>query len=48
MREITPGLNVDLNEKGEVVDFDIDQAATRFDLTTLETIELPLRPTRTA
>ena len=47
-REITDGLNVDLNEKGEVVGFDIDSASRHLDLTTLETIALPLRVTRAA
>jgi hypothetical protein len=34
-----------LNSKGEVVGFDIDQASHHLDLTTLETIALPLRAT---
>jgi uncharacterized protein YuzE len=47
-REITDGLNVDLNAKGEVVGLDIDHASTRLDLTTLETEGLPTRKTRAA
>lgn len=47
-REITTGLNVDLDEKGEVVGFDIDFASRRLDLTTLETVALPLRDTKAA
>jgi uncharacterized protein YuzE len=45
-REIAAGLNVDLNARGEVVGFDIDHASRHLDLTTLETVELPLRVTR--
>ncbi len=47
-REITDGLNVDLNAKGEVVGLDIDHASTTLDLTTLETEGLPTRKTRAA
>ena len=47
-REVTDGLNVDLNAQGEVVGFDIDNASHQLDLTTLETIALPLRQTRVA
>jgi uncharacterized protein YuzE len=48
VREIADGLNVDLDEVGEVVGFDIDHASTRFDLTTLETTSLPLTTTKAA
>ena len=44
-REISDGLNVDLDAAGEVVGFDIDHAS-RFDLSTLETEALPLRSTK--
>ena len=47
-RQITEGLNVDLNAKGEVMGFDIDHASRQLDLTTLETVALPLRTTRAA
>ena len=47
-REVADGLNVDLDEKGEVVGFDIDWASKRFDLSTLETVALPLRTTNAA
>ncbi len=40
--EVTDGLNVDLDDKGEVVGFDIDHASRRLDLSTLETEALPL------
>lgn len=43
-REVAEGLVVDLDEAGQVVGFDIDMASKRFDLTTLETVALPLRP----
>ena len=45
-REITDGLNVDLDAEGEVVGFDIDHASKRLDLSTLETRSLPLHATR--
>ena len=45
-REISDGLNVDLDTAGGVVGFDIDQASQRLDLSTLETEALPLRSTR--
>ncbi len=47
-REIADGLNVDLNAGGEVVGFDIDHASKHLDLTTLETVELPLKATKIA
>ena len=47
-REIVEGLNVDLNDQGEVVGLDIDHASKHLDLSTLETRDLPLRSTRTA
>ena len=48
IREVADGLNVDLDEAGEVVGFDIDHASERLDLTTLETIALPLKTTSAA
>jgi uncharacterized protein YuzE len=42
VREVADGLNVDLDDAGEVVGFDIDHASARFDLTTLETVSLPI------
>ena len=45
-REIADGLNVDVDASGEVVGFDIDHAAKRFDLTTLEVDALPVRKYR--
>ena len=45
-REISDGLNVDLDDQGGVVGFDIDRASQRLDLSTLETEELPLRSIR--
>ena len=41
--EVADGLNVDLDDKGEVVGFDIDHASQRLDLSTLETKSLPVR-----
>jgi len=48
VREIADGLNVDLDAAGEVVGFDIDHASARFDLSTLETVSLPLKTTHAA
>ncbi len=45
-REVSDGLNVDLDATGGVVGFDIDRASQRLDLSTLETESLPLRSTR--
>jgi uncharacterized protein YuzE len=47
-REVASGLNVDIDAQGEVVGFDIDLASHRLDLTTLETVALPLRTTSAA
>jgi uncharacterized protein YuzE len=47
-REVAPGLNVDLDAKGEVVGFDIDHASRKLDLSTLETIALPFHTARVA
>ncbi|MGH8162512.1 MAG: DUF2283 domain-containing protein [Gammaproteobacteria bacterium] len=47
-REIAGGLNADLNADGEVVGLDIDGASRHLDLTTLETMALPLRATHAA
>ncbi|MEA2839633.1 MAG: hypothetical protein QOF41_963 [Methylobacteriaceae bacterium] len=40
-REIVEGLNVDLDDKGDVVGFDIDHASDKLDLSKVETIALP-------
>ena len=45
-REVADGLNVDLDDSGEVVGFDIDHASKRIDLSTLETEVLPVRFTK--
>jgi uncharacterized protein YuzE len=47
-REVADGLIIDLDSAGEVVGFDIDHASRRLDLTTLETVSLPVRATRAA
>ncbi len=47
-REVADGLNVDLDAKGEVVGFDIDQASQRLDLSTLEMIARPVTSPRVA
>ena len=48
VREVADGLNVDLDAAGNVVGFDIDRASQRLDLSTLETIALPVTTTRAA
>jgi uncharacterized protein YuzE len=48
VREVADGLNVDLDATGEVVGFDIDRASQRFDLSTPETVALPLKATHAA
>ena len=47
-REISSGLNVDLDANGDVVGFDIDHASRKLDLTSLETIALPLHTAKVA
>ena len=47
-REIAEGLNADLDAEGAVVGLDIDHASTTLDLTTLETIALPLASLKAA
>ena len=42
-REVSDGLNVDLDAAGDVVGVDIDRASTRLDLSTLEVEALPVR-----
>jgi len=46
-REIADGLNADFDASGAVVGLDIDDAS-RLDLTTLETVALPVTATRAA
>ena len=45
-REVSDGLNVDLDVNGSVLGFDIDHASRRLDLSTLETKALPVRSTK--
>jgi uncharacterized protein YuzE len=47
-REITEGLVADLNADGVVVGLDIDGASNKLDLTTLETVALPVASTKAA
>ncbi len=47
-REVAPGLIADIGEDGGVVGLDIDHASSKLDLTTLETVALPLALTRAA
>ena len=41
-REVAEGVNVDLSADGDIVGFDIDHASIRLDLSTIETVELPV------
>ena len=45
-REVSNGLNVDLDANGDVIGFDIDHASKRIDLSTLETEALPVHSVR--
>ena len=45
-REVSNGLNVDLDADGDVIGFDIDHASKRIDLSTLETEALPVHSAR--
>jgi len=47
-REVAPGLNVDLDAAGDVVGFDIDHASQKLDLSTLETVALPVHSAKVA
>lgn len=47
-REVAPGVVADLDGEGGVVGIDIDRASATLDLTTVETVALPLRETRAA
>lgn len=47
-RQIEDGLNVDFDAAGHAVGIDIDGASHRLDLTTLETVALPIKTTRAA
>jgi uncharacterized protein YuzE len=47
-REVAAGLNVDLDEDGGVIGFDIDGASGKLDLATLEATALPITSMRAA
>jgi uncharacterized protein YuzE len=47
-REIADGLNVDFDAEGGIVGLDIDGASKKLDLTTIETVALPIKATRAA
>jgi uncharacterized protein YuzE len=47
-REVAAGLNIDLDETGAVVGFDIDGASKRLDLSKVETVALPVVKGRAA
>lgn len=47
-REIADGLNADFGSDGAVVGFDIDGASSKLDLSTLETIALPIASLKAA
>lgn len=39
---VADGVNLDLDQDGDLVGFDIDNASKRFDLTKLEAVSLPI------
>ena len=45
-REVSDGVNVDIDARGKLVGFDIDRALNQLDLSSLETTALPLRTYR--
>ena len=47
-REVSSGVNVDLDAAGGLVGFDIDDASERLDLSTLEMVALPVHSARLA
>jgi len=47
-REIGDGVVADFDDQGNIVGIDIDHATTKLDLTSLETVELPVKTIRTA
>jgi len=47
-REIADGLNADFNAEGTIIGLDIDHASMHLDLSTLETVDLPVSSTRVA
>ena len=47
-REVSDGVNVDIDARGNLVGFDIDRASHRLDLSSLEATALPLRSYRIA
>ena len=42
VREIAEGLNADIDSEGHVIGLDIDHASKLLDLSTLETVALPV------
>lgn len=47
-REVATGLNVDLDAQGDIIGIDVDRASRKLDLSTRETMALPLTSTRAA
>jgi uncharacterized protein YuzE len=47
-REIGIGVNADFDDAGTLIGLDIDHASKKLDLTTLETIALPVRALKAA
>ena len=45
-REVSDGVDVDIDARGNLVGFDIDRASNQLDLSLLETNALPLRSYR--
>ena len=47
-REVAHGVNVDIDAGGAIVEIGIDRASRRLHLATLETVTLPVGPSRAA
>jgi len=47
-REVAEGVNIGLDADGAIVGLDIDGASRKLDLTTIETVALPVKVTRAA
>lgn len=46
--ELSPGINLDLDDRGAIVGFDIDHASRKMDLSRLASVELPIGSHRAA
>jgi uncharacterized protein YuzE len=47
-REVSDDVVLDFDEGGNLVGIDVDHASENLDLTSLETVELPIKPSKIA